>query len=708
MATLENIRSKGPLLIVVIGLALAAFIIGDFLNSAGTFFGSNRENVGEIAGENIHIVDFQNAVEQMSDWYEIESGQRDLNEEIISQIRASVWETMVTDRLLQLEARKIGLAVSSDELVDRTIGNNPHPIILQTQFFFDETGRFNRGRMIEIWAFDEEPFNAEMAREIQKMKNHRLFVENRVKMEILREKYNVLISNAVTANNIDARSNFDARQRLVDFTYVAQPYFMIPDSVVSVSSREIRDRYNRDKELFRQEASRSINYVVFDVRPMEDDYAQAQEWMDRASAEFQTTDDIVGFINSNNNSDVVYDGRNLSELTVPILLREFAFSGREGDFFGPVFLNDTHTMARIMQTGILTSDSVKLSRIVLFPGQEELADSLFNILQRNRNADFGAMAREFSQDQQTAMSDGELGWLVEGMRNVDRELMDAFDKNTGDVYRFSNAQGVIQILKVTEKTAPRPKVRLAILERRVMPSSRSQAHIFNTAKQFAASARNVEGFQTLAEAENLSVRPANNLDENADRASILPQSRQIVRWAFNANLGTVSDVFDIGNQFVVAVVTEVNKKGFAPLEKVTPQILAELTREKKAEYMIKDISNRLAANNSLEGLAHALNVDVREAENVSFASQTFGRSGVEPFVIGSALNVPMNQISKPIRGNSGVYVVRPTNEIIGMEEFNAVMEIMQLNSRNRHSLPFMIFDDIRRNANVVDSRSVFY
>ena len=707
MATLEKIRSKGPLLVAVIGIALLAFIIGDFLNSGVTYFNSSRENIGDIDGEVIHYTEFQNAVDQMIEVYKIETGQSDLSEEMQSQLRVSVWENWVSEKLMQVEAAKIGLAVSKEELSDRLIGNNPHPIILQRRTFFDESGRFSRDVLINFLnSLDQEPYNNEMYAQIQQAKNYWLYWENVVRNEILREKYSALLAQSITANNIDAKAAFDARQRSVTFSYLTQPYYIVPDSLVSVSNAEIKDRYNKTKELYKQEASRSINYVVFDLKPLEDDYVQTQEWMDKVSAEFISTNDIVGLINSN--SDIMYDGHNYSESTVPALLKSFAFSGKEGDFFGPVFQNDTHTMARIMQQEIMTSDSVKLSHIYLFPSEEQRADSIYNILQRSKNADFAALALQYSQMRETAANGGEIGWLVEGMKGIDKEFMAAFDKKAGDIFKFKNAQG-IQIVKVTEKTQLRPKVKLAILERKVTASSRSQARIFNDAKQFAVSAKDITSFQNLAEEKGLLIRPANNLEENADRVGMLSQSRQIVRWLFKASVGTISDVFDNGNQFIVAIVTEVNEKGYTPMEKVSDQIKAELLKDKKADYMIKNISDKLAAGSTLESLAGELSVDVKEAENVNFASYAFGASGFEPYVIGSALNVAMNQVSKPIKGISGVYVVMPLSETQTTEEFNAETEITQLNSRNAYSpLSYTIYEDIRKNAEIIDNRSTFY
>lgn len=711
MATLEKIRSKGPLLVAIIGIALVAFIIGDFLNSGMTFFNKSKETVAEIAGENISIFEYQNAIDQMTEVIKIERNQNDLGEELTSQIRAQVWETLVGEKLMLAEAEKIGLTVSKEELSDRLIGNNIHPIIMQRSLFYDQTGRFNRSQLINFLnSLDVDPGNnADFAQQINQAKNYWLYWENVVKNDILQEKYNTLLAKSVTANNIDAKANFDARLITADFEYVAQPYYMVADSVVSVSDSEIKNRYSKNKEIYKQDDSRSFSYVVFTLKPQEDDYVQVQEWMDRVSREFETTDDVVGFISTN--SDVPYSGFDYSEKNIPLLLKDFAFSSHTGDIFGPVFQNDTHTMARIMETGIMRADSVKLRHIYLYPNEDARADSILNVLQRNGGSNFAELAGQFSAIPETAANGGEIGWLVDGMKGIDKEFMWSFDKKVNEVYSFKNANG-IQIVQVMEKTQPVRKVKVAILERKVTPSSRTQANIYNDAKQFAASVKNIEEFNAQAEQYNVVPRPAYNINSSTERVANIPQSRQVVRWVFNSKskVGSVSDVFDLGDQFVVAVVTEINEKGYMPLEKVSSQIKAEITKEKKADYIIENLNKTLASNNSISALANTLNVEVLEAANISFNSYQFGTSGFEPYVIGKALNQDLNKVSAPVKGNSGVYVVLKTDQRdnTASNTFNTTAEINQLNSRNMQSLPYVIYENIRKNANIVDNRINFY
>ncbi|HRU62855.1 MAG TPA: SurA N-terminal domain-containing protein, partial [Paludibacteraceae bacterium] len=217
MATLGKIRSKGILLVVVVGLALLAFIIGDFLNSSTSYFNKSREKVAQIAGENINIRQFSEAIEQMTQVYKIETGQTELNEDIISQIRASVWESLVNEIILNKEAKKLGLTVSPEELSDQLIGYNIHPLILQRRVFADENGQFSRSLLIQFLnSFDATPTSNEMKQQIDMAKNYWLFWEKNVKNSILQEKYNKLITSAVTANGVDAKMNYEARKFTVD------------------------------------------------------------------------------------------------------------------------------------------------------------------------------------------------------------------------------------------------------------------------------------------------------------------------------------------------------------------------------------------------------------------------------------------------------------------------------------------------------------
>ena len=704
MAVLEKIRSKGVLLIGAVGLALLAFIVGDFLNSGSSYFNKSKETVAKIVGEDINIKDYTASIDQMTEVYKIETGKSELNEEMMTQLRTSVCESMVNEKILNAEAKKLGLAVSKEELSDRCIGNNIHPLIQQRRTFAGENGQFSRPLLVQFLnSLEQAPANEEMKQQLAKAKSYWMFWEKTVKNSILQEKYTALISKAVVANSLDAKMSYQDRKTSVDVAYVVQPYYTVSDSAVSVSKSEIKDRYNKQKEQYKQDANCSVNYVAFEIKPLKEDYKEAEAWINKLSAEFKTTDDVVGLVNSN--SDVMYNGQNYSLATVPANLKAFAFSGKTGDIVGPMFANETYTIARIMQSGIMQSDSVKLRHIFLVEKDAAKADSLVAAIRAG--GDFAAMAKQYSAVKQTAANGGEIGWIQEGVPGMDKEMSAAaFSKATNEVFTLKNPQGV-QIMQVMEKTPARSKVKLAILERKVVASSKSQSRIYNDAKQFAVDLT-ADKFDAKAKEKGYIVHPANEFLKVSDKISDIAQSRKVVQWAFKGDKGDVSDVFECGSTLVVATITDVNEKGYRSIEKLNEQLKAEIIKDKKAELMIKNLTAQLAKTPTLEGLAGSMGDSLKVATGVNFAAYQFGLAGMEPAVIGKSSVIALNKVSAPIKGNAGVFVIRTSNKQVNPQPFNAQMEKMQLNGRMSYALPYMIIQDLKDKADIVDNRINFF
>lgn len=704
MAILGKIRSRGVLLMIIVGLALFAFIIGDALTQGSSYFNKSRETVAEIAGEKININDYSAMIDQMVEVYKIETGQSDLSEEINSQLRTSVWENLVNEKLINAEAAKMGLTVSAEELSDYLIGNKIHPLISQRRAFSGEDGQFSRPMLVQFLnSLEQTPENDEMRQQIAKLKNYWLFWEKTVKNAVLQEKYNALIAKTVTANSLDAKMIFEASKTSVDVNYVVQPYFAIADSTVKVTNSEIKERYNKQKELYKQEANRTINYVVFNVKPSPEDYKKAETTMNSLSEEFKTTSDVSGFTNTN--SEVRYDGTPYSEKTVPANLKDFAFGNAPGSVIGPIFANDAYTMARVVETGIMQPDSVKLRHIYLTTKDEAKTDSLIAAIKGGAN--FGELAKKYSAVQQTAANGGEIGWIFQGVQGLNKELTDkAFASATNEIFTLKDAQGT-QIMQVMEKTPARRKVRLAILEVKVTTSNATVSKIYNEAKQFAAELSG-DKFNKKAQEKKYDVRTASELLQSTEKIADISNSRQIIRWAFEGEKGDVSDVYDCSNQFVVATITEINEKGYRPLEKVADQIKAELIRDKKAELMIKNIAAQTAKNPTLESLGAAIGSEVKSVTAVNFEANQFGVAGFEPAVIGKVSVLPANKLSAPIKGNAGVYVLLPTNPQVNQNPFDAKMQIMMLNARMSYSLPYMITQDMRDKTDLKDNRLMFF
>ena len=667
MASLQRIRNHGALLIAIVGLAMLAFILGDFLNSGSSFFNRSRENVGVIEGQKIHYTEYEAAKDQLTEVYKIETGRSDFDEDMNAQIRNQVWNMLMMDYTLRAQANKIGMDITKDELSELCIGENPHQIIRSRRVFMDENGQFNRNAVVNLLqTINQDSEDAEQNANLKQAKTYWLYWEKAVRISYMQEKYTALLQHLLKANSVDAEFAFNGRQHGVSAEYAMQPYFTVADSLVTVSESAVKKLYKQHKEQFKQTPNRAIKYIAFDIVPSEDDFKAAQELMEKLQEEFRTAEDVSVVVNTN--SDIMYDGRDYSEQTVPAQFKEFAFAkgAKAGQCTEILFENNTYAMARIMQAGYSLPDSVELKAIAAEEGQE----------------------------------DQELGWFKADQlpKNIAEP---AFNGKRGA--RFTVAQGMgEQTYEIMELGKPTPKVKLAILAREVTPSSKTYSALYNKAKQFVVDNNNAEALEVAAQEQGMAVIPQFNLTATTDKVGQLKASRPIVRWAFEAKEGAVSDVFECGQQFVIAALTEVNDGDYRPLEAVRAELTYEARNNAKAEYIIKQLKDA----ENLEAAAKIMGQEVQAVERVSLADSRFGNAGMEPAVIGATIALGENAMSEPIQGNAGVFVVKTGAANDLAEEFNADAEKAQLSSRYAY-LPYQAMQLIEDNAKVEDNRANF-
>ena len=668
MTTLQRIRNHGVILLVVVGIAMLAFILGDFLNSGSSFFNKNRENVGVIAGHKVHYTEYETAKDQLTEVYKIESGSNDINEDLSIQIRNQVWQMLLMDYTLREQADKIGMVVTAEELSELCIGANPHQLIRQRRAFYDETGNFNRFALINFLnSLAQTPETQEQAANMQQAKSYWMYWENAVRLTHLQEKYVDLLSKLVTANPLDAKYAFEAGQTSVDVEYIEQPYFAVADSLVKVTNADIKKLYDAQKEQYKRVPNRSLVYVSFPIVPSESDYAEVERLMKSIENDFQTKEDITAIVNSN--SDILYDGQDYSETTIPAEYKEFAFGkgAKKGQYTELTFADGTYSMARLMDCGYTKSDSVELILVANGEGTEDV----------------------------------ELGWYQ--AHELQKTIADpAFAGRKGSTFTVSTGMGE-QTFKIADKSKPTPKVKLAILSRKVTPSSKTYGVLYNEAKQFIVNNSTVELLREAAQEQGLSLTPAFGLNENADKVNDLKNSRGIVRWAFEANEGQLSDVFECGEQFIVAALTEVNEGDYRTIDEVRMELTMQATTDKKADYLI----NQLKGVSTLEEAAKLFDAEIQTAENVTLASSRMGAAGIEPAVIGTALALENNTTSAPVKGNAGVYMVRIGEKKVAEGELNAEQEISNMNMRTSYTIPYQAVALIEQNAKIEDNRARF-
>ena len=671
MATLQRIRNHGLFLLIIVGLAMLAFILGDALNSGSSFMNKSREYIGEIEGQKIHYTEYESAVEQLTEVYKIESGRSDFDEDMHAQIRNQVWQMLVAKYTLQDQAKQIGMDITSDELYELCAGAKPHQLITSRRMFAGQNGQFDRNILINFLASIEmDSENAEQAANLKQAKNYWMYWENAVRLTAMQEKYVGLIQNMLTANNLDAKYAAQAKQTKVNVDYAMKPYYTVADSLVKVSTNDIRKIYDERKQMYKQTPNRDIAYIAYPIVPSEADYQLAEKAMQEIQEEFRTTEEVALVVNSN--SDVMYDGNNYSEKTIPAAYKDFAFAkgAKKNDFMELNYDEATRTfrMARLMDCGYNSPDSVQLK---------------------------GIATKEGEQDQ-------EYGWFTEA--ELQKDIAEpAFAGKVGQ--RFTVTLGMEdRTFEITGLTKPTPKAKVAIIEREVTPSSKTFAAIYNEANQFVVNNQDEEAFRAAAEEAKMEIETATNLQKMANKVADLKSSRAIVRWAFNAKEGQVSDVFECGDKYIVAVLTATHDGEYREFEDVQATLRYEALNRKKAEY----ISKQIADAKTLAEVAEKMGSEVRHIDALTEDSYRFGIEGMEPAAVGTAFATAAGELSKPVKGNQGVIVLVPSDVQRAEAEVDYKAEIASLNARTSYSLPYQLINNLEQNADIVDNRATFH
>lgn len=701
MATLEKIRSKGVFLLVVIGLALIAFIVGDLLNSSSTYVQQSRANIAEIDEEKVNIEDFQAAVNQFTEVYKIEYRTQTIDETLTERIRETVWENILKNSLIKNDADKIGMVVSEEELTDLTIGDYIHPLISGRPIFTNENGLFDRNILIATIAqLENKPTDPQMLEQYNALFNYWSYFENEVKNSRLEEKYTTLLSKAINTTSSETKFAYELKNKTSDVIYVSKKYHELDDKNFEPTEEEIQKVYEENKERFYQNSeTRDLKYVAFNLNPSEQDFTDAKNWIENLKEEFATTTEIAAVVNSNSKS---YRDVALSANEIDPDLKDFAFSASKDAVFEPQLFGNTFKMARVVETGILEPDSIKLRHIVIYEDTEEatqkLADSLFNAIQNG--SDFAALAQQFSQMPQSAQVGGEIGWVK--VSGLDKNIKNACFSNLNGNFFTVKDGNAIQIMQVSEKTKNVNKVKLAVISSEVTPSRATYGTIYNEAKAFAASANNIEQFEAIAKEKGYTVFPYPSVDANSPRLGMMNNSREIIRWAFENEPNAISDVYDCQNQFVVAALVSITEKGYRPVESVSNEVTNLARKNKKAEQLIADMTT-----SNIHELATKMNLQIDTVSQVNFASSSFGKEGNENAVIGSIAIGEKDKISAPIKGNNGVYVYAIVNQLSNTSPYNEEVEKQSLELRSKYAV-YRAVEALKDKAEIEDNRSRFY
>lgn len=701
MATLEKIRNRAGIGVTIfIGLALGAFVLGDAVQSGSSIMRGNEQVVAEIAGKSVDFKEFQQKIDELSNIYKLNSGSTTLDQKTTEQIREQTWMGLVRNMTMKEIYDNLGIAITSNELFDLVQGENPHAII-QSLFRDQKTGTINRPALIQFLKFQQTNTTGPEH-------NYWLFIENQIQEERSFTKYNNLLIKGVYTTNDEAKLSLEGKNKKVNIEYVSKPYSSVSDSSIKVTQAEVEKYYNANKEKYKQEANRDIEYLLFPVVASKGDEDKVIKWINDIKTEFAAVEDPAAYVNVN--SDKQFDASFFKKADLPANLAEFAFSGKQGDIFGPYKEGQSWNICKIQKFEELP-DSVNARHILIRVATQadadkakSTADSLKRVI--SLGGDFAELARRYSTDEGSAIKGGDLGWFKRGamVKPFDEA---AFFGKVNDLQVVSTQFGfhVIQVLKRGNTAL---NVQLATIVRNIEPSSQTYQQIYSQASKFAAENRDLKAFRASVTAQGLNKRLANVFEADKEIAG-LENSRLLVRAAFKTDAGKPvlssegTPIFELGNQFVIAMLSTIQEKGYSSLNTNKPTIELAIRKEKKAEQL----KAQMAGKTDLASLASSLGTTVGQATDINFESYSIPGLGVEPAIAGAASALENGAVSKPVAGSNGVYVIKATSVNKGIDS-----DIANEKYQNKMAMGYRVsvqaFDALRENAEIVDKRAKFY
>jgi peptidyl-prolyl cis-trans isomerase D len=702
MALINKIREKSGWAVGAIAIGLGVFVVGgDLLGPNSRLLGNNANTVGEIAGEEIDYQEFDQVLQQAKADYEGRTG-RAANEGELAMLREQAWNQLIFKIALQKEYDRLGIEVTEEELADMVQGNNIHPAVQQA-FTNPETGQFDRNQVVQyLQNLDQMGPNA---------RPMWVNFEQSIYADRLQSKYMNLLSKTVYITGAEAKSHYQAQNTSANIKALFVPYFSISDSAVQVTDAQLQDYYDRNKELYKAEEGRSIEFVTIPVSASAEDSSYYNQEISTISQQFAAATNDSAFVNAN--SDAPFDGtyRNPGEL--PEQLRN-QLPLTEGKVYGPYTENGTMSLFKVsdVKEG---SAAVRASHILIRPegetpeakaaAQAKAQDVLTQI---KNGADFAQMATQHGTDG-TASTGGDLGWFAEG------RMVPEFDKavfaasGPGLLPNLVETEYGYHIIKITAPKSTQT-YQIAAVQRTIEPSEGTRDAAYAIADELSGTSGSADEFrENVAKNKSLVKEEAIAVGKNNIVINNLNNARELVRWAYakDTDIGDVSPVFEIEDQFVVATLTNKREKGYSKLEDVREEITAAVRNEVKAQQIIEKLKGQ---KGTLDEIAANYGPDaaVRTADNVTFASASIPGLGVEPVAVGKAFGLKQGGRTAPFEGQSGVLMVEVTqlNPAPEISDFSNVKE--QLRGTRTSRAESNAFEAIKENAKIEDNRVRFF
>ena len=715
MAVIGTIRKQSGLLIIIIGVALAAFVLGDFLKPSNS---RNVINIAEVLGEEINYSYFDSKYEENLELQKRNQNKETLSSEEIFRLKQQTFDQIIQSIVLQNEYEKLGLLVLQDELSEKIHGKNPHDYINQvystlTNVMGKPEGEYDQATVIEFMnLIKDRPSN-----DPYKQWWDKLVIE--IKDNHLQNKYKNLISKAYFMPDTFLVSDFNDKKTNAKVRLVGVRHSSINDSLVSVTDDDLNRYFNDYKQNYKQEASRDMEYVVFDIKPSAKDRQDIREDVFEIFEDFKTTENIILFVNSE--SEKRYDSTFFKEGELPIQIDSVVFNSEAGTFVEPYIKDNAWHMAKLTDIQ-MRPDSMKASHILVtyagaFKAGENItrskkeaksvADSLLNVVESNPSS-LETLAKQLSDDPSASENSGDLGWFADGSM-VYPFNQAVLTHKIGET-AIAESQFGYHVIKITGKLNPSKKVRVAIIDIEITPSQETFQDGYTIASKFQGNALSAEAFDTLATNLGLSKRSA-TVQDMGNRIAGIEYPRPIIQWSFieGIDVGSVSHVFTMEDKYVVAIVTKVIEEGIPELEDIREQIEPLVLKNLKLEKIAENMKNAAGETQDLVQIANKLDAKVDTVDNINFNLRNVAGFGNEANILAKVFSSEPGVLNGPIKGNNAVFFVivdgiTPPNTA----EDNKMYKTQLIKNFEAKVNNNSYVNTLKEQAGIVDNRVMFY